>query len=585
MRFGEATGLRGIHFPDTIGASFRFRAILEIGIKGDEPPQLTKSIRLCNGAALMGFGIMALWALFEIGAGERENLPWEIGLALGFAACLFANGLGHHRAGRVGMLFIAEAAVFVGAVMFPQGSGGSLPFLAMAGLPFLLFDPSESFWLVFGMVLTIVLYAWCETGAANVSLGIQPRAAPSWYFAANAGSAIGLSILVPLIFYRTSTRAEADLERIGKERLTRLIYSSVIGVARGRLGGPILEANDALLDLLGYTRDDLEAGRIDLGRSTPPEYDEVSARAVAMVIKSGYCQAYEKEYFRKDGARVPVLVGMSMIDPATHEAVGFVLDISEKRQLERHKLMVREKEEAVRLRDLFNSVASHELKTPLSALVLQLQRASHALEKGTCPPSETKKQLKVCESSAKKLGALVEELFDLTKLTQGQLALTTSAMDLTETTKTLVSDFEASGVCAPDQIRVHATASVRGEWDPVRIEQVVTNLVSNAIKYGSGKPVDVFVTACSCGDPAGNARLEVTDHGMGIDEDMLTKIFDPFQRAVSGKQIQGLGLGLFVVKSIVEAHGGAVHVQSKRGRGSTFVVELPQFHRDCACAE
>jgi PAS domain S-box-containing protein len=559
----------GVHIPKRIGVPLR--AIADLGVKRSYAPRLAKAIRLCNAGALMGLVLMTAWAIFEVTAGDPQTLPWEVGLAFGFAACLSANALGHHQAGRFGMLFMANGAVFIGAVLFEERTGGSLPFIAMVSIPFLLFDSSEFVLLTIGTILAIVLFGVCESGEANLWMHLQPRAAPSWYYAANAATAFVLTFLVPLIYYRASSRAESDLERIGKERLSRLIDSSIIGVARGRLGGPILEANDALLDLLGFTRSDVKLGRVDLGKMTPPEYAEATARGYAMLKERGYCPAYEKEYFRKDGSRVPVLVGMSQIDPITGETVGFVLDLSQKKQLERQKLLVREKEEAVRLRDLFNSVASHELRTPLSALVLQLQRATHSLEKGSCTWSESMKQLHTSEASAKKLGRLMDELFDLTKVTQGQLALATRSMDLTEVTQTVVTAFETSGVGAPNQVAVHADGPVPGEWDPIRIEQVVTNLVSNAIKYGAGKPVDVLIAD----DVAGCARLEITDHGMGIDGDMLTKIFDPFQRAASGKHIQGLGLGLFVVKSIVEAHGGTVHVESERGAGSRFVVELP----------
>ena len=179
MRCGGTAGLMGVQFPEGIGVVAR--SLLELGVKSEYPPRLVKSIRLSNATALIGLVVMSAWAMFEATLGDREILPWEIGLAFGFAACLLANGLGHHRAGRFGLLFLADGAVFIGTVLFEPGAGGSLPFIAMAGLPFLLFDSSEGILLALGTALAIVLFAWCEIGTPDLWLHIHPRPAPSWY--------------------------------------------------------------------------------------------------------------------------------------------------------------------------------------------------------------------------------------------------------------------------------------------------------------------------------------------------------------------------------------------------------------------
>ena len=160
-------------------------------------------------------------------------------------------------------------------------------------------------------------------------------------------------------------------------------------------------------------------------------------------------------------------------------------------------------------------------------------------------------------------------------------------MDLAQAVREVVADYESAGVVGPNQIALRAAGPVTGVWDPIRIEQVITNLVSNAIKYGRGRPIEVVVDEAESGQAAQNrdgmlhARLEILDHGLGIEKDMIERIFDPFQRAASGKRIQGLGLGLFVVKSIVEAHGGTIRVTSQSDCGSRFVVDLPQRSPDC----
>src|SRR5262249_17850512 len=141
------------------------------------------------------------------------------------------------------------------ALMFPRSAGGALPFFPLVGLPLLLFGPTERAMLTLGAFLPAALFAASETGAVARWLAIQPKPAPIWYFAANAARAFAAAFVVPLFFYRSNLRAEAALERIGQEKLKRVIDSNLIGVVRGRLSGCIEDANDTFLSLLGYTRD------------------------------------------------------------------------------------------------------------------------------------------------------------------------------------------------------------------------------------------------------------------------------------------------------------------------------------------
>jgi signal transduction histidine kinase len=229
---------------------------------------------------------------------------------------------------------------------------------------------------------------------------------------------------------------------------------------------------------------------------------------------------------------------------------------------------------AVEARDEFLSIASHELKTPLTALQLQLQLMARIANK---EPVDTNRltimSLRGLEAS-KQLGRLLDELLDLTRIRAGKLDLEKKELDL----KAIVSD----GVAAVSEqtrlkgshITLKAEHSVVGNWDPARINQIISNLLSNAIKYGEGKPIEVMVTADS-----ERAKFIVKDHGMGIPHEMQTKIFERFERAVSAKKITGLGLGLYIVRQIVEAHGGSIRVESKPGLGSMFVVELPLKHK------
>jgi PAS domain S-box-containing protein len=549
------------------------RAALRGGVRGDQPPDLVKRIELCNVVALLGWTIMTIWALLEVLVGDPANLKWEIGTAFGFSVGFFTTRAGWHNASRLLVIAVANATVLLGAVLFPPGSGGTLPFLAMAGIPLLLFRPSEAKWLVAGVLIPAVLFVACETGALASWLGLEPKSAPSWYFPANALSTFALAFVLPLFFYLSNVRAETELDRLAQRKLKRLIDSSIIGVARGRMGRPIDEANDALLDLLGFTRDDLTAGGVDLGALTPTEYQERTRNAIALLMKTGTGPVYEKEYMRKDGTRVPVLVGMTMLDATTRETVGFVLDMTAQKHSQHTDELLRASQEAVRARDIFNSIASHELRTPLSVLTLELGFALAQLERGDAERDVLLRLVRRADASAKKLVALMDTVLDVSSLAQGRLELSMREMDLVQTTRTVIASFEAGLLCAPGQIAIEAPVPVLGAWDAVRMDQVVTNLLSNAVKYGDKKPIEIRVE----NGADGVARLEVTDRGIGIAPDMLEKIFDPFQRAIPvGTRIEGSGLGLHVVRSIVESHGGTIRVDSRRGVGTRFCVELPR---------
>ncbi len=235
-------------------------------------------------------------------------------------------------------------------------------------------------------------------------------------------------------------------------------------------------------------------------------------------------------------------------------------------------------------RDEFLSIASHELKTPLTTLSLQLQMLERSLRTAPnqaggiveahtkAPRDKIKKTVKICGNQAKKLSELLDELLDLTRIRLGRLRLDYTEVDLFQVTQEVIDRFSA-GMNLNQKIDVRgATGIVKGHWDSTRIEQIITNLISNAIKYGEGGHIEVDVIA----DPAMQyGRLIVKDHGMGIPVEMQVKIFERFERAVGPSHITGLGLGLYITRQIVEAHGGSISVHSEVGKGSTFTVALP----------
>jgi len=231
-----------------------------------------------------------------------------------------------------------------------------------------------------------------------------------------------------------------------------------------------------------------------------------------------------------------------------------------------------EAQAAVAVRDEFLSIASHELRTPLTALRLALENmrrvsTREAIER--LPPQYVERVLSTAERQGQRLEKLVAALLDVSRIHMGRLELDVEDVELGATVREALGAIEDEAAQSGSQIQVRGEP-VHGYWDRLRISQVVTNLLSNAVKYGGGKPVEV-----EFGSRGDHAVLTVRDHGIGIDPADQPQIFERFERAVSSRNYGGLGLGLYIVKRIVEAHGGTIRVESKTGEGAAFLVELP----------
>jgi signal transduction histidine kinase len=227
--------------------------------------------------------------------------------------------------------------------------------------------------------------------------------------------------------------------------------------------------------------------------------------------------------------------------------------------------LVGELRQAIEARDAFVAVASHELRTPLSALTLQgglceRQLASSGGADGVAPA------MKRISRSTGRLVELVERLLDTSALRHAPVGLRREELDLAALARETAEELGGAGA----GIRLDAPAPVVGSWDRVRLAQVLSNLVGNALKFGAGHPVDVAV-----GADGGTARISVRDRGIGIPPEAQERIFERFERAVPTRNYGGFGLGLWFVREAVEAHGGRVAVASAPGEGATFTVELP----------
>ena len=197
--------------------------VLCIGVREGLPVNAGKRVRLCNVIALGGSLIMGAWAVLEAIDGTRSSVGWELGFMAAFLAVLGMSAAGAHRLARLLLLATANVSVLAGAVLYPESSGGLLPFFAMAALPLLLFRSGEWLSATLGAALPALLLVACKTGLAGAFFSVHPRPAPLWYFGANAVTTFVLAFLVPFFFFRSNLKAEASLQRIGQEKLKRVI--------------------------------------------------------------------------------------------------------------------------------------------------------------------------------------------------------------------------------------------------------------------------------------------------------------------------------------------------------------------------
>ncbi len=235
--------------------------------------------------------------------------------------------------------------------------------------------------------------------------------------------------------------------------------------------------------------------------------------------------------------------------------------------------LYQEAQEAVRARDEFLSIASHELKTPLTSILLQLQTILKKIQqKSQEKPSveQVVALLQNTEHQSKRLSKLINDLLNVSLVSTGRLQLEKERGNLSDTVKDVVKQYVISEKYAKSKVYVKTNGPLQGSFDKVRMEQVVSNLLSNALKYGKGNPVTIKTKKVDT-----KAQVTVKDEGIGIKPEVQATIFDRFKRGVSGKDYKGLGVGLYISKQIIEAHGGNIKLKSKEGKGTTFTIELP----------
>ena len=229
---------------------------------------------------------------------------------------------------------------------------------------------------------------------------------------------------------------------------------------------------------------------------------------------------------------------------------------------------------ALRMRDEFMSMVAHELRTPLNTLYLETQMRQLQLDRGNLDAFGAETLQRMVARDHRQIQAmirLIDDMLDVSRIHSGLLSIRPAATELAGLLRRLTDDLARQAGDAGTSITLHAGQAVSGWWDEFRIEQVIVNLLTNAIRYGGGKPVEVRMSADSR-----EVRVEVIDQGAGIPEDMLPRIFEPYERGSSNAAPAGLGLGLYISRQLAEAHSGTLTVRSKPGEGSSFMLTLPR---------
>jgi PAS domain S-box-containing protein len=363
-------------------------------------------------------------------------------------------------------------------------------------------------------------------------------------------------------------REREVLERRSEHRYRSLIDSMPQCVWAMAPDGAIYYWNRACLDYCGITAEE-----------RPPSFwhvvhaEDRGAAQQAWERSVGGPSAFERQLRIRRGSDGAYRWHLARGMPERDEhgvVVGWIVtatDIDDQKQAEDAL------KKAVSHRDDFLSVASHELRTPLTSLKLELNNLGRISQRnnGTVEPAKLNNKLTKIEAQAERLHRLIDHLLDVSRVTSGRLEIELDDVDLTRLVTDIGARFEEEASRVGCRLTVVTDVAVVGRWDRNRLEQVITNLLSNALKYGSGKPVSLSVDMMD-----GKARVVVRDQGVGISPDDQERIFGRFERAVSTRNFGGIGLGLWIVKEIVGALGGRVSVQSALGAGSTFTVELPR---------
>ena len=368
-----------------------------------------------------------------------------------------------------------------------------------------------------------------------------------------------------------TARRRAEEQRLQEEHRFRALVETARDYAIFMLdaAGRVATWNEGAQRIKGYTAEEI------IGQHFSKFYMDED-------IRSGKCELelegalrvgrFEDEGWRirKDGSRFWANVVIAPLYDRAGAHIGFskiTRDLTERRAAELDRVQLARTQEALRLRDEFLSIASHELRTPIAALKLQIDSLRH--QSSNLDPKQLAK-LERADRNTQRLTDLVTTLLDVSRISQGKLTLVPERLQLAALVDEVIDRLHESAHEARCVVVAELDPTLYGAWDPLRIGQVISNLLSNAFKYAPGSQIDVVLVR-----DGSEALLRVGDRGPGIAREHLERIFERFERAVPARNYGGLGLGLYVAREIVIAHGGTIRAHNREGGGAGLEVRLP----------
>jgi len=351
-------------------------------------------------------------------------------------------------------------------------------------------------------------------------------------------------------------------------KIRRLIDSNIVGVVFSNIESEIYEANDAFLRMVGFTQADVDARRLRWRELTAPEWTAVSESAAQQIRETGSCDIFEKEYVRKDGSRVPVLMGAAAVDDARDEIVAFVLDITERKRNEEERERLRAElaymSRVLTMGELAASLA-HEIRQPISAALVCAGSCEQLLSRATLDLAELRE-------AAGRMSVEItraSEIIDRVRLLYTRTPPRKDPVDANDLVRDMVALLSGEATQHRVSIRTELRPVLpRVSADRVQLQQVLLNLMLNAIEAMKGAPGEILIT--SRPTARNDVLISVTDAGVGLPE-QADRIFDAFFTT----KPQGMGMGLAISRAIVESHGGRLWAHGNAERGATFQFTLP----------